>query len=429
MAKKVLATIKTGEYKINTHHKRLQGKTIKRKRKGNLFAIVFSICFILGLVAVSVLNIKKIDNYTTFRRFSVQAMEPSTKDYKSMVVIESSTGRVLEGYNENERLPMASTTKIATAIVAINSCEDINHIYPVPRDAVGIEGTSMYLKYGERFSVRELLYGLMLPSGNDAATALAILIGGSEEAFVKKMNDLASELGLNDTSFKNPHGLHDDEHYTTSLDLAKLTAYAMQNECFRNIVATKNITIQPREKVGEIRHLKNKQRLIGDEDLKKKDIEVTGAKSGFTPEAGRCLVTTATKNDMDMVCVLLNAPNMFESTKEVLLRVGAEYNMHEILRPKTHLGTMNVLGSDTKKVNIYCEENFIYPLKDEEVGRIKQITNYPDSIVAPVLKNQECGEVTIMLGDEELFRSTIKTIEEAKKVGFKSILDKVIKQF
>ena len=179
-----------------------------------------------------------------------------------MVVIEPNSNCVLEAFNENEKLPMASTTKIMTAIIAIENNADLTKVVSAPHKAVGIEGTSIYLRENEELSIKDLLYGLILASGNDSASALAIITSGSEDAFVQLMNNKVAELGLENTHFTNPHGLHDEQHFTTAIDLAKITAYAMQNDVFREIVSTKRHTISETKYTKE-RYLKNKQKKRG----------------------------------------------------------------------------------------------------------------------------------------------------------------------
>ena len=209
------------------------------------------------------------------------------------IVMEQS-GYVLSAGNAHTRMGMASTTKIMTALLAIERL-DPETVVTVPKEAVGIEGSSIYLTEGEQITVSDLLYGLMLESGNDAATALAIAAGGTVEDFVRLMNERAAELGLEDTHFSNPHGLSADDHYTTAYDLARLTCAALENETFASIVSCKTKTISDGR-----RYLSNHNRLLRSYE------GCIGVKTGYTLATGRTLVTAAERDGLTLVAVTLN---------------------------------------------------------------------------------------------------------------------------
>ncbi len=217
----------------------------------------------------------------------------------SAVLIESDSGRIVFEKNSSSSRPMASTTKIMTAICAIENC---NTNIPVTIDerAVGIEGSSVYLKNGELITVKELLFALMLNSGNDAAAAIAIAVSGSVEDFALLMNNTAKRIGAFNTNFTNPSGLYDDAHFTTAGDLAKIAAYAMKNPLFRHIVGTKTQKISAPE--GS-RYLKNHNRLLSELD------GCIGVKTGYTKKCGRCLVSACIVGDREYIAVTLNAPD------------------------------------------------------------------------------------------------------------------------
>ncbi len=217
---------------------------------------------------------------------------------RSMVLIEQSTGTVLVDVDSSKRMPMASTTKIMTALVTLENA-DLTEPVVIPAQAAGIEGSSMYLAAGETLTVSDLLYGLMLTSGNDAATALALHVGGDEQRFVDMMNERAQSLGLTDTNFKNPSGLPDDEHYTTAAELAKITAAALANETFASIVSTDTARV-PYKNNPDGRTLKNHNKLLHLYD------DAIGVKTGFTKKAGRCLVGAARRDGVTLICVTLN---------------------------------------------------------------------------------------------------------------------------
>ncbi len=225
-------------------------------------------------------------------------------DGKAEIAMELNSGTVFYEKNADQKLPMASTTKIMTALIIAEECE-LDQTITVPDEAVGIEGSSIYLKHGEQISVKDLLYGLMLRSGNDAACALAIHCSGSIDGFVEKMNKRAEELGANDTHFVNPNGLPAEGHYTTARDLCNIARYAMQNQTFRTVVSTKNYS-------GEYKNFTNKNKLLNTLD------GANGVKTGYTEKAGRCLVSSAGRDNMDVVCVVLNCYDMWERSAAII---------------------------------------------------------------------------------------------------------------
>ncbi len=229
------------------------------------------------------------------------------------IAMELTTGKVLSESNADEKLPMASTTKIMTAIIVIEDC-DLDEVITVPDAAVGVEGSSVYLKKDEQIDVRDLLYGLMLRSGNDCATALAIHHSGSVEKFVSVMNERAKSIGAVNTNFKNPSGLPDNGHYTTARDLCTIARYAMNNETFKNIVGTKSYH-------GKFRSYANKNKMLYNYD------GANGVKTGYTVKAGKCLVSSAERDGMDVICVVLNCPDMYERSSAILNSCFSAYKL------------------------------------------------------------------------------------------------------
>ena len=218
-------------------------------------------------------------------------------------VVEMNSGRILHEQNGEFRLPMASTTKILTAITVLECCKDIQEEICIPSDAVGVEGSSVYLQAGEHYTVQDLLYGLMLRSGNDCATALALHFGGTVSHFCVKMNLVAQKAGALSSHFENPHGLPCENHYTTARDLCYITRYAMKNKIFSRIVATKYY---------EPKAWKNKNKLLFSYD------GAIGVKTGYTKAAGRCLVSAAKRGERVVICTILNCPAMYERSAELL---------------------------------------------------------------------------------------------------------------
>ena len=230
--------------------------------------------------------------------------------------------RVLYEENSSVKLPMASTTKILTAITVIDNF-DVNEKVTVPKSATNIEGSSIYLKEGETITVLELLYGLMLRSGNDCAECLAQTLT-SRDNFIELMNKTANKIGATNSNFINPHGLHDNEHYTTAYDLALISSYAMKNELFKKIVSTKKINISNGSENYD-RVLINKNKMLSNYN------GANGIKTGYTKKAGRCLVSSAYKNGMEVVTVVLNCPNMWERSEQLLNYSYDNYKMLNVI--------------------------------------------------------------------------------------------------
>ena len=225
---------------------------------------------------------------------------------QSAILIDGATGEVIYEKNADKKMPMASTTKIMTAIC---TTENINSNVPirVNSDAAGIEGSSIYLKAGEKITIKELLCGMLLNSGNDAATALALEVAGSVEKFSEIMNKTAIKIGANSTNFKNSSGLYDENHYTTARDLAKIAAYAMENPLIRWIVGLMEIKISNDGK--GLRYLKNHNKLLWQYE------GCTGIKTGYTKKCGRCLVSSAKRGSKELIAVTLNAPDDWRDHK------------------------------------------------------------------------------------------------------------------
>lgn len=280
-----------------------------------------------------------------------QVKPPSTAA-KSAALIDVSTGRLLYSHNGDVELAMASTTKIMTAIVAIEH-NRLDDIVKISAHAIGKEGSSLYLRLGEEISMHHLLYGLMLRSGNDAAVAIAEYVGGSEEGFVYLMNEKAKLIGLRHTKFRNPHGLDEVDHYTTASDLARLSAYALRNPSFREIVRTRTKRVpNSMNKWDYVWRNKNKMlRLYEGAD---------GVKTGYTRKALRCLVSSATRNGQQLVAVTLNDSRDWEDHKHML-----DYGF------RTFPQTMIIEQGQRIAGHPYESVAFIkYPLRVEEQSRI-----------------------------------------------------------
>ncbi len=371
-----------------------------------LFVFMFFIVFTVGG-----------DNKNVYAENNLSSMFVDKISYtssaKSAYLMETTTGRILYEKNSEQKLPMASTTKIVTAITVLDNCENLDEVVNIKSNSVGIEGTSIYLREGEQLTVRELLYGLMLRSGNDASVALANHIGGSVENFCSMMNKLATDLGLENSNFVNPHGLDTEGHYTTAHDLAVITAYALQNEEFAKIVSTKNIVIGQGE---SRRSLANKNRLLGNLD------GCIGVKTGFTNDAGRCLVSACDRDGLKLVCVVFNCGPMFEESSEMFELVYKNYKMLEIIPSYNTYDNINVENGTKNFVTTYSRAGFIIPVNKNEEANINVIIDIKPSIEAPVEKDTEVGKVEVYLGKHLLFSEKIYTMD---KVSSRLLSDKV----
>ena len=229
----------------------------------------------------------------------------------AMAVVDGDTGELVFCKNKDSRREPASTTKICTAITVLENCTNLDLPMPIPDEAIGVEGSSLYLERGEMLSVRDLLYGLMLQSGNDCAVALAVIVGDSVDGFVKMMNETAEKAGATNTNFVNPHGLHHDNHYTTAHDLCRISYYAMQNETFREIVSTKRHKT-PYHNHEYPRNFPNKNKMLFNYE------GGNGIKTGYTRASGRCLVSSATRDGKTYICTVLNCGDMWEESMRLL---------------------------------------------------------------------------------------------------------------
>ena len=297
-------------------------------------------------------------------------------------VVDVASRRILHTLNADTPLPNASTTKILTAVLILEDCKFDEQV-KIPVEAAGVQGSSVYLKAGEIWTVEDLLYGLMLRSGNDAAVALAIHHSKSIETFAQKMNEKAALLGAANSRFVNPHGLPDKRHHTTARDLALISAYAMQNETFRTIVSTKFYAP---------RGWYNKNKMLSSYD------GANGIKTGFTTDAGRCLVTSAEQNGMQVVCVVLNCPQMYERTEELLNLSFTEYSVR-------HITDIALIPPG---IGVY--DLFAYPLRNDELAKISsKLTLYEP---LPDKKGAIAGCLKIFLANDLIFSQNLYIMEE-----------------
>ncbi|KPB03180.1 D-alanyl-D-alanine carboxypeptidase family protein [Bacillus sp. CHD6a] len=330
---------------------------------------------------------------------------------RNAVLIEQESGRIIYEKDAHDKQRIASITKVMTAILAIESGK-LDEIVKVSEKAVRAEGSSLYLKPGEKIKLEHLVYGLMLRSGNDSAVAIAEHVGGSLEGFVFMMNEKAAELGMTNTEFANPHGLDDHEnHYSTAFDMALLTRYAMQHETFQEIAGTKVYRAPAAPGESWDRSWTNKHRLVtGMYEY------ATGGKTGYTKRAKRTLITTASKDGLDVIAVTLNGPDDWKDHIYMFNRAFTDYKLYDIAEK----GEIDNVKDNFYKGKVFLSRDVKYPMtkKERENVRIKVTLEKPkkewkdDGKVPEVV-----GEYTLIVHDEAVVETPIYFEQKQKKEG------------
>ena len=387
--------------------------------------IVFNIIFLYMNIVLA--NTNENEQYLSegeFLEVTAQTIEEPVLNSRIAVAYDRKTGNVIWGKNEYKKSAMASTTKIMTALLAIENC-DLNEVIEVSSKAAGIGGSRLGLKKDDKINMNDLLYGLMLKSGNDAAVSIAETVGGSVEGFAELMNKKAKEIGLENTHFVTPHGLDDPEHYTTAYELAKLADYALKNDKFAKIVNTKNYTVTIN---GYPKAISNTNELLGYLD------GVNGVKTGFTNNAGRCLVTSVDRNNFEIITVVLQADTKKFRTSDSIKIIEYVYNNYQYVNIKEMVDEkfnnwclinknriiINKSQSDNLELYISKLENDIIPLKKDEIDNINIEINSLYYFDAPVAKDTVFGNLKVMLGDEVI---DIVEIKNSNIINKKNVWD------
>ena len=398
--------------------------------------ILYSILiFLLILLNFSTVCADDVDNEVDFEdTIEVTASNvselPKTNSRRYIVYDRISKSMII-GKNEDIKSAMASTTKIMTTIVILEKA-DLNEKVTVSAKAGGTGGSRLGLKRGDKASLRDLLYGLMLRSGNDAAVALAEHVGGSVKGFAELMNEKAIELGLTNTHFVTPHGLDDANHYTTALELAKLTDYAMDNETFAKIVGTKSTTIYIN---NQSRQINNTNELLGVLN------GVVGVKTGFTNNAGRCLVTETKRNNMDIITIVLGADTKKDRTKDSVNLIEytfSKYKMYnleeQIIKEFNKWKNINekriliIKGKTSNpKLALGAIEKATIPICDND--KIEYSINALTEVEAPVEQWNVMGTLTVKLNGEILENIDIVNVNEVQKRDWKDYFKIVLNRF
>jgi len=322
----------------------------------------------------------------------------------SAILIEATTGRVLFEQNAYVKRPMASTTKVMTAILALEHC-DLDETVEVSENASGVGGSSIWLEVGESMPLSDMLFGLMLSSGNDAAIAIAEHVAGSVDAFVQMMNDKATEIGAYDTHFANPNGLPADDHYTTAYDLSLICAYAMRNAYFCEVVKTQYKTI-PWEGHEWDRVVKNKNKLLWNYDCG------NGIKTGYTDAAGKCLCAAARRDDMQLIAVALDAPDMFNDCTRLLDYGFENYHMRTLVSNGETIADVNVEHGMEDSFTVCAGRDVAYPLTDEEASRVQKKVYVEQTVEAPVTEGQLVGTIDVWLDGKRVYSANLTAPKE-----------------
>lgn len=411
----------------------LKKNRISKKGLIILFIALFITCF-FGMF--SIIYADDVDNEEKISQNEINEVSANVSDEpvlnsRKCVVYDRISKTIIYGKNENVKSAMASTTKIMTAIVVLENT-DLNQEVVVSKKAGGTGGSRLGLRAGDKVRIEDLLYGLMLRSGNDAAVALAEHVGGSVQGFAELMNNKAVALGLKCTHFVTPHGLDDSNHYTTALELAKLSDYAMCNEKFAKIVGTKITTITVN---GMPRQIANTNELLGVLN------GVVGIKTGFTNNAGRCLVTETKRNGMDIITVVLGADTKKFRTQDSVKLIEytcAKYKMKNIEEKiqeefenwkNINAGRISIKkAKQNEKLNLIIKEINIkqLPLKEGQIEKIQYQINCLTQFDAPVENNIKIGTILVKIDEKIIESIDIVNTEKIEKKTWQDYLREML---
>jgi len=338
-------------------------------------------------------------------------------DAKAYFLIDSQTGRVLAEKNSNEKRAIASLTKIMTAVIALEH-GDLNSIVKVSPKAAAVGGSSFWLKSGDELPLEDMLYGLLLPSGNDAAVAIAEHIAGSIENFASLMNYKALDIGAYNTRFKNPHGLDEEGHYSTARDIAKIAQYAWSISKFREIVQTKEKSIQ---RGNFVRNIYNTNRLLWSFE------GANGIKTGYTGKAGRCLVASADKDGLQLISVVLGARDRFDSSYKLLTYGYKNFKRRLLFNKGQVLQVLQVKNGIKDQLYVICPQDVYLPLKDDDKIEIKRIL--PHEVEAPINKGENIGTLEIHVNQDFVYKLSLVASEDIRQKTFLDMIHKILNQW
>ena len=362
----------------------------------------------LALLFICLFGVSNITSFASAEKISTSA--------HSAVLYLPETHSFLYAKNADTRMAMASTTKIMTALIVLEN-SNLDDIVTIPQQAVGTEGSSAYLKVGEKLTIEEMLYALLLQSANDVAVSLAYHIGGDIEGFAELMNSRAESLGLVDTHFSNPHGLDDKEHYTTARELSIIAAEAMKNDIFRQIVSTKKKSFVTEERS---RTYINHNKLLALYD------DCIGVKTGFTKKSGRCLVSAAERDGLTFISVTLNAPNDWSDHTDLLNYGYSRIEKITLCNSEDYKYSLPIINLEGESVLVTNKESrfIISERGDNNVEEHVRIYRYA---IAPVEEGDVLGEVIYTKNGEEISRVQLVACQTVEKQS--KLIDKIFSLF
>lgn len=405
----------------------MQKSSSKRNKRSNAPALAVALLLCLGgfFVFLSLNGAGSSATDSTLRDESIFFLSGSDSSLpepavsaKGAVLIEAESGEVVFQRNADARLPMASTTKIMTALVAIENA-DISKTVSVSPAAVGVEGSSVYLHANERMTLEDLLYAMLLESANDAATAIAIEVGGSVEKFAEMMNERAQDMGLSNTHFENPHGLDGETHYTTAYELALITREALSNQKFKEICSTYKKTIPLNETEG-VRLLINHNKLLKSYD------GAIGVKTGFTKKSGRCLVSAAERDGLTFIAVTLGAPDDWRDHGAMLDYGFSLYEARRLCDIGSFSYIMPLSGGKDDHIILENAQK-ITVILPTTASEIECVVELPRFCLAPVQEGEEIGRLVYYLDGEKIAESAIIAKTGAESLNNKSLWTKLFK--
>ncbi len=380
--------------------------------------VIVVLLFIVFFIPVAYADdmIEEVSPSSIFEDLSLEVFNEKEPEInaRSAIVMDFDSGRVLYQKNAYIKRPMASTTKVMTAIVAFENC-NLDEVVTVSRNAALVQGSTINLTTGEMLTMKELMYGLLLRSGNDASIAIAEHIGGTEEGFIQMMNQKAKEIGANNTRFTTPHGLDETGHYSTAYDMALITRYALKIPIFNEIVKTQSI------QVGKRSMYNTNEMLTG-------YAGADGVKTGYTGKAGRCLITSATRDGRRFISVVLFCDNRDQralSSKKILDYAFAAYYPQTLLKSE-YIGYVPVYKGFEKKVPVYVEKTITMPITENEKSELYTRISMPGLLQAPVKQKEIVGTVSVYLGDKIICESVIRA---GKAIKSKNMLQYVLDVF
>ena len=376
------------------------------KKGGAKMMVKKTIC--LALLFICLFGVSNITSFASAEKISTSA--------HSAVLYLPETHSFLYAKNADTRMAMASTTKIMTALIVLEN-SNLDDIVTIPQQAVGTEGSSAYLKVGEKLTIEEMLYALLLQSANDVAVSLADHIGGDIEGFAELMNSRAESLGLVDTHFSNPHGLDDKEHYTTARELSIIAAEAMKNDIFRQIVSTKKKSFVTEERS---RTYINHNKLLALYD------DCIGVKTGFTKKSGRCLVSAAERDGLTFISVTLNAPNDWSDHTDLLNYGYSRIEKITLCNSEDYKYSLPIINLEGESVLVTNKESrfIISERGDNNVEEHVRIYRYA---IAPVEEGDVLGEVIYTKNGEEISRVQLVACQTVEKQS--KLIDKIFSLF